>query len=376
MNQNNTYERLLDEVTSGASVEPRDYQARIIQRAWREYESGTIRSVLVHSPTGSGKTVIALLIAAGLQLRHGLKIGWVAMRRNLLEQAKKEIEQRQIPVQATFISMFDRNPPSNLDVLIVDEAQHDCTNSMMTIHGIVRPRFIVGLSATPFRVDRLRLCFDSVIRDAGIHQLIQDGYLSPFHHFTIPRFRPEEVAECYLRHVDRWGKSIFYFPTIAQCRRAADRLASGGVSVEVVTGASDREGQLEDFRSGKVQVLVNSQVLVEGMDEPTLKTVFCRPSSCAPTIQMCGRVLRKHPAFPFKQVVQCQETRWPIMRTASAAAQFTWMDGQWRSLTENENIVDISRRTVRALAMTQIALPTFLQQGLRRTRNEARVGIE
>jgi hypothetical protein len=64
------------------------------------------------------------------------------------------------------------------------------------------------------------------------------------------------------------------------------------------------------------------------------------------------------------------------MRTASAAAQFTWMDGQWRSLTENENIVDISRRTVRALAMTQIALPTFLQQGLRRTRNEARVGIE
>jgi superfamily II DNA or RNA helicase len=314
---------------------------------------------------------MALLIAAGLQQKYQLRIGWVAMRRNLLEQARREIEKRGIDVQIKFLSMFEKNPPRDLDVLVVDEAQHDCTNSMMAIHGIVRPKFILGLSATPFRVDRLKLCFDSIIRDAGIHQLIQDGYLSQFQHYTIPRFTVEEVARCYLDDVRRWGKSIFYFHTIAQCNAAAQLLGAAGIAVEVVTGSSDREYQLDAFRRDRVQVLINSQVLVEGMDEPSLKTVFCRPSGCAPTIQMCGRVFRKYSAIPYKQVVQCQETRWPMIRTATAASQFMWIDGQWRTIHANEQLIDISQRTVHALATTNVELPRFLMRG-----NKLKRGLE
>ena len=50
---------------------------------------------------------------------------------------------------------------------------------------------------------------------------------------------------------------------------------------------------------------------------------------------MCGRVLRKHPAVPVKQIVQCARTRWPFVRTAAAAAQFAWQNDEWRSLTLN-----------------------------------------
>ena len=361
-------EELLQSFLQETDVEPRDYQERIVLRTWKEFASGA-RSVMIHSPTGSGKTVMGLLIARGLQQAHGMRIGWVAMRRNLLAQARRENEIKRLGVDLFTLSMFDRNPMNDLDVLIVDEAQHDCCNSMMAIHGLIQPKFILGLSATPYRTDKLKLCFDKVIRDAGIHQLIQDGYLSKYHHYTLPSFQPEEIANAYLRDQERWGKSIIYFHTISDCRKTAKRLQDAGVRVEVVTGSSDRERQLEDFSRGDVRVLINAQVLVEGMDEPSIQTVFVRPSGCSSTTQMAGRVFRKHSDYSFKQVVQCQDTRWPMTRTATAAAQFTWCDGQWRSLSVHEGLVSISQRTVHALAKIEVALPKFLGQPKRSRRD-------
>jgi superfamily II DNA or RNA helicase len=362
-------ERLLDSILDSTHVEPRDYQRRIVLRTWNELEHGA-RSVLIHSPTGSGKTVMGLLVARGLQQAKGLRIGWVAMRRNLLAQAHRENELKKLGVELVTFSMFDRKPPTDLDVIVVDEAQHDCCNSMMAIHGLIKPTFILGLSATPFRTDKLKLCFDKVIRDAGIHALIQDGYLSKFHHYTLPSFQPEEVAHAFLRDQKRWGKSIFYFRTIRDCMKAEKPLRDAGVPVEVVTGSSDRERQLQAFARNELRVLINAQVLVEGVDEPSIQTVFVRPSGCSSTIQMAGRVFRKHADHPCKQVVQCQNTRWPMTRTATAAAQFTWCEHQWRSLAEHEGLVSISQRTVHALAKINVTLPSFLEKPTRTRRDE------
>src|SRR5205823_2713125 len=81
-----------------------------------------------------------------------------------------------------------------LGMLVVDEAQHDAASSMAYLHNRIQPRFILGLSATPFRADRVKLCFDTVLKDAGIARLIQGGYLSPFHHYTLPAYSPAAVA--------------------------------------------------------------------------------------------------------------------------------------------------------------------------------------
>jgi len=360
-------EELLATFLNTGTLQTRDYQRRIVLKTWQEHANGA-RSVLIHSPTGSGKTVMGLLAARGFQESLGMRIGWIAMRRNLLAQVQRENEAKNLGVNLIPISMFDRNPPVELDLLVVDEAQHDCCNSMMAIHGLVKPKFILGLSATPYRTDKLKLCFDKVIRDAGIHQLIQDGFLSEFHHYTLPDFQPQHVADAYLREPNRWGKSIMYFHTIEDCQVACERLRQGGIRVDLVTGSTDRDVQLEQFSRGSIDVLVNAQVLVEGLDEPTIKTVFVRPSGCAPTIQMAGRVFRKLDSIRYKQVVQCQNTRWPITRTATPAAQFTWLDGQWRSLRANEGIVSISQKTVHALAGIEVNLPRFLNKSKARSR--------
>lgn len=343
-------------------VQPRPYQERIIEKTVISFCDKGMRSILIESPTGSGKTVMGLMIARLMQEQLGIRVGWIAMRRYLLSQAAEESRARGINVDAEFISMFEKNPPTGLDLLIVDEAQHDAAQSMANLHQKIQPRFILGLSATPFRADKVKLCFDSVIRDAGIHSLIQDGYLSSFQHFTIPMHTPEKVVGHYTREPERWGRSIFYFHTIEQCQIADRLLKKAGYRSEVVTGSSDRESQLAAFKAGKVDVLSNCMVLSEGFDCPELKTVFCRPSCKGVTVQMAGRVLRKHADVPVKQIVQCQKTRWPFSRTATPDVQYVWMNDSWRSLKANPMINEINNRVLLALARTNVSLPKVLQK--------------
>ena len=352
-----------------SAVEPRPYQQRIVCRALDNYLAKGLRSQLIESPTGSGKTVMGLLVAKGLQDALGVKVGWVAMRRHLLGQAQAENRERGVGVEATFLSMFDKDPPPNLDLLVVDEAQHDAASSMAHIHAVVQPRYILGLSATPFRSDRVKLCFDTVLKDAGIAQLIQDGYLAKFHHYTLPAYTPEVVAKFYATDRPRFGKSVMFFHTLPQCEAARRVLAAHGVRADVVTGSSDRDAQFARFESGAADVLINCMVLTEGFDCPTLQTVFCRPSAKSVTVQMAGRVLRKHPNLAVKNVVQCPKTRWPFARTAVPEVQYTWAGDSWRSLAVNPFIDQINLTTLKALARSEVKLPTFLtKQAPRRTR--------
>ncbi len=165
----------------GVEVESHVYQQRICRKAL-DYFAGSFtdpsgaskppaHSVMVESPTGSGKTIMGLEIARQMQRRYGYSIGWVAMRRNLLVQAEAENRHRRFNVDMKTISMFDKAPP-HVDMLVVDEAQHDAAASMANLHCTLRPQKVLGMTATPYRIDRIKLCFDKVIKDAGIHDLV------------------------------------------------------------------------------------------------------------------------------------------------------------------------------------------------------------
>jgi superfamily II DNA or RNA helicase len=281
------------------------------------------------------------------------------MRRNLLSQAQQENHARGFNVDLRTISMFDKNPPQ-VDMLVVDEAQHDAAMSMANLHCAIGPKKILGLTATPFRTDRIKLCFDKVIKDAGIHQLIQDGYLSRYHHYTIPDYTPESVAAFLLNDTEKWGKTLVFFHRLVQCEACHRQLTAGGIRAEVVTARTNRERQLAEFAAGKIDVLLNMSILTEGFDCPSLATVFCRPSGRACTIQMGGRVFRKHESLDFKQVVQCRRTRHPFIRTALAEEQYSWSGEQWQSLKLNRRIESISDRARQAIARSRSELPKLV----------------
>jgi superfamily II DNA or RNA helicase len=368
---------LVAALAAGVRIEPRDYQARVVARVV-ELLSGPhvdrgvalpeARSVIVESPTGSGKTVIGLLVAKWAQDRLGMRVAWTAMRRNLLAQVQRENDQRGFGIDLLAVSMFDRAPP-RADLLIVDEAQHDATASMASLHAAVGARKVLGLSATPYRADRHGLCFERSVRDAGIRQLVLDGYLSPFAHYTIAGYSPESVAATYLREPTRWGRALVFFRTIAECRACAALLATAGVACEVVTGDSDREAQIERFESGASTVVLSVAVLAEGFDCPGLETVFCRPSGKGPTVQMAGRVLRRAADVPLKRIVQCRATKHPFTASALPAAQYVEADDGWLSIGLNGRVEAVTKRMLELLVRLSKADET--RAGGRRDRRGA-----
>lgn len=410
----------IESIIADSKVEPRPYQRTITTKSndmflgRNENVRGEIeppaRSVLIESPTGSGKTVMGHLVAKALKASFpDLTIGWVAMRRNLLSQAAAENRNLGINVEDIhYISMFDKNPHELLAarqegrpmLMVVDEAQHDAATSMAHLHNRLSPDYILGLTATPFRTDRVKLCFDKVVKDAGIHQLIQAGYLSRYHHYSIPSWDPETVAEHYMQEPERWGLSIFYWLSVSECwefaeilRKNSDRVLarlrerrpdldlSAGL-VEVVVGGGGkaelehRERQIERFRNGEVACLVNCMVLTEGFDAPTLETAWVRDSVKGPTMQMAGRVFRMHPhwkegndqRFRHKKIVQSAQTKWPMLKTAMADEQYLWQSDDWRSLTVNPHIQDIAHRARIAIANTSTELPKYIRDKQKRAR--------
>lgn len=370
----------LDAIIAKTRVEPRPYQRRIVSKAvdmfcgrWKAGDGSlelAARSVMIESPTGSGKTVMALLACKALQSEHkDLTIGWVAMRRNLLAQAANENVEKGINVENIhFVSMFDKSPDKLIEakaagrkvLLVIDEAQHDAASSMAHLHNIIEPQFIMGMTATPFRTDRMKLCFDKVIKDAGIHQLIQDGYLSKFDHFSIPKWDAATVADHYCAEPERWGKSIFYFVNLQECFKLHGIFRERGIVSDVVTGESDWEEQLDMFRNGDLPCLINCMKLTEGFDEPSLQTAWVRDSGKGCTMQMGGRAFRKHADLPVKQIVQSKNTRWPFIRTAMPRMQYLWQNDAWASLQVNPQINQINQNARVAIATTEVALPKFM----------------
>jgi superfamily II DNA or RNA helicase len=242
---------------------------------------------------------------------------------------------------------------------------------MTHLHNVIQPKWILGLTATPFRTDSVRLCFNRIVQDAGIHRLIQDGYLSQYEHYTVPTWDVFQLADHYCADPDRWGKSIFFFHTLDECFALNTLLQARGIRSDVVTGASDRVAQLTAFRRGDLQVVINCMVLTEGFDEPTLQTVWVRPSARGPTMQMAGRALRKCDGISAKRIVQCKQTPHPFPKTAMCRQQYLWQSGEWRTLSINPKLNLCTANVLRALVQTDVDLPKFVKRddGRRRRRN-------
>ncbi|MCQ2395155.1 MAG: DEAD/DEAH box helicase family protein [Kiritimatiellae bacterium] len=319
--------------------EKRKYQEEAVGKCVGAFVDKKCKSVMLVSPVGSGKTYMALETIHRLQEKLGgkLRVNWVAPRVILLQQmmeANRDLYQDNIRP----VSLFDRNPPS-ADLVVLDEAHHEATQTCVLLYEKMKNSMILGLSATPLRTDRMKLSFQETVKTCRIGRLIREGYLSPFNSYLLPKYTVESVAECYLSDPERWGKSIAFFSTILECNRFKELMRRGGVDCEVVTGSSDKELQLARFADGRAQIVANVAMLTEGFDQPDVQSVFARDGSRLPTIQMCGRGLRLAPGKEACNIVQSCETDFKFERVTPAKNAFRLQDGQWLALKDGTKAI-------------------------------------
>jgi hypothetical protein len=165
---------------------------------------------------------------------------------------------------------------------------------------------MLGLTATPQRADGAPLgdVFTALVEGAAYSELLESGDIVPCHVYARPADAPSsgwatDPVTAYQRYTPG-GRAIVFLDRVERCVEWLQKFAANGYRAAVVHGntpADEREKALEDFQSGRLQVLLNVYVLTEGTDLPEADVCILGRGMRHPTtyLQIVGRVLRPAP---------------------------------------------------------------------------------
>lgn len=376
--------KLLDqwpEYTPGRK-ELRPYQKRIVDKIISNFEEKRRKSLFIVA-TGLGKTVIAstatdLLMKQGLSkvlvLCHSTDLAQ-QLHREFWTQIPKSVPTRlfmggeaPVPIDGINFGLYQTLhgylggiDPDAFDLLIVDEAHHALANAFASCMDHLRPRHLMGMTATPWRGDGALI--DSVFGEAIDRVSLVDGmrmgYLSRVEYKLmcdnidwdeVPKLakksvsirdlnkrlflpqRDEAVIDKVLSAMDEVPnpRIAVFSPSIAHAEEFAKKLTSRGVSTANASTSDrvKRKSILMDFSAGRLTAVTSVDVLNEGIDVPDVNIlVFLRAThSRRIFVQQLGRGLRLAPG---KEKVVVLDFVTDIRRLAAVIA----LDREARSKT-------------------------------------------
>lgn len=369
-------------------VRPYPYQAEILADLDAERQVHGRHRNLVVMATGTGKTVVAALDFRRLH-RNGQvdSLLFVAHQEQILTQSLATFRQVMLDgsfgetlvggktptrwrhVFASIQSLHRREiDPEAYDMVIVDEFHHAEAPTYARLLERLRPRVLLGLTATPDRADGrdVRRWFDGrVAVELHLWEALERQLLAPFQYFglhddvDLSRLRWKrgqgydlgELDDLYTGNdararlvlkavrdtvdVDRM-RALGFCVSIAHARFMAEWLTRHGVPSAAVTSHVDRLAQhdlLREFKAGKLRVLFTVDLFNEGVDLPMVDTVLMlRPTESATIfLQQLGRGLRLDDDKPCLTVLDF---------IGGQHANFRF-DLRWRALT------GVSRREIK-----------------------------
>jgi len=319
----------------------RDYQQRLVDEARQSFKEN-IKSVLLCAPTGAGKTVMFSYIAQAAQAK-GKKILILAHRTELIDQISETLEK--FGVTHDFVIAKKQYDPSfNIhigsvltvinrlrvmnkpDLIILDEAHHAALNNSWNRILSHYDCFKLGVTATPCRLDGkgLNATFDKLIIGPTTAELIEQKHLIPFKYYGPPneinfkKFKTvagdwsanesmfEEISKPsivgdVLLHYEKYlmnKKAVVFCINIEHAQIMAETFNRYGVSSACLHSKlkhDEREEIINNFKSGKILVLTNVNIVSEGFDLPDMDgVILLRPTkSLSLYLQQIGRALRK-----------------------------------------------------------------------------------
>lgn len=313
----------------------RPYQVAAVDKVRHAMCEGKLR-VLLYSPTGSGKTEVAMEIVRGA-LNKGKRVAFIANRIELISGASRRFGTAGIahgvlqgantvnlhsPVLIASIQTVASRGLPPVDLIIVDEA-HGCAGSkayqdlLLKKHNLVP---VIGLSATPFSPG-LGKIFEELVSAATIRELIDLDYLVDCEIYSPSEpdltgvkivsgdYQPTQLGKAVDKQelvggiVKHWLKladrkpTVCFATNIAHSLHIVEQFRAAGASAEHIdchTKPEERAATLARVASGETTIISNVAVLAEGWDCPAVEVmILARPTrSLIRYIQMAGRVLR------------------------------------------------------------------------------------
>jgi len=315
----------------------RPYQIQAIELL-RASISKHKRSILC-VPTGGGKTtIVSAMIASAIS--KGKRILFLAHRAELLSQATDRLKSfglapGLIQGKNSQVHMFLnvasvqtlRNRTNRIlppDIIFVDECHLSMAKSYITIFDAYPQAFVVGMTATPTRLDGKPLgdVYSDIVAPISIDLLTGQGFLCSVRKFVAKEkvdlsgvhmvagdynsqelFQKYDKANLYAGVVDNYNKFaigrqfIVFCVNVAHSKKTAQMFREAGISCEHLDGESteqERNSTISQFRAGLIRGISNVALFTEGFDVPNVSCVILNRAtkSLALYLQMIGRGLR------------------------------------------------------------------------------------
>ncbi|MGE4585687.1 MAG: DEAD/DEAH box helicase [Sphaerochaeta sp.] len=214
--------------------------------------------------------------------------------------------------------------PKAFSYLVVDEAHHAVAPVIRRSLQYFEPDFLIGLTATPQRLDQKRLeeVFGTYRSPLDLKQAIDQGIVANVRAYRIEtnlnlsevRFNGRDylnadlertlvvdsrnrlIADVLKRYFTDGQKGLVFCVNVEHTKQLAALLGEAGLSARAVDGKTcDIDAVVKEFRFGSLQFLCSCNLLTEGWDVPEVEVlVMARPTiSKVLYVQQLGRGLRK-----------------------------------------------------------------------------------
>ena len=324
--------------------QPRGAQIEALYHLKKTRDEGFDKGVVV-AATGIGKTYLAAFDSRDYQ-----RILFIAHREEILRQAYRSFGNvrplsergffmggmKETHKDIIFASVQSLGKEENLhlfdphyfDYIVIDEFHHAVASNYQRILQYFKPRFLLGITATPDRLDSkdvLAICDYNVVYEAPLKKAINHGWLVPFRYYAIydetinydqltyrnGRYQTEELEDALNIHqraelVFNHYKKYRSVRALGFCvsKRHADFMSEyfneqGILACAVYSGDGGaqtlpREEALTKLSKGEIQVIFSVDMFNEGLDIAALDMVLMLRPTESPTIfmQQLGRGLR------------------------------------------------------------------------------------
>lgn len=326
-----------------------DYQAEMKERidtAFRSYQS-----VMVQMPTGTGKTVLLSEVVKSEERRMKNPCVWIVVhRRELVEQIRETLDTMLSSPSSTsdvttsllsdnsrikvmsiqWLSKHYQEMEESPSLIVIDEAHHAVAKTYKEVMDTFSEAKKLGLTATPCRLTQRGFTdlFDVLLMSWSAKRFIAIGRLSLYDYMSIKAdsedqrrilgltkrgadgdfslkemsekldVRPsiKRLCETILRYATD-KKGITYAIDITHAEHIAEEYRRHGINAVAIsskTAKEERRTNIERFKEGEIQVLVNVDLFGEGFDCPDVEFIqLARPTlSLAKYLQQVGRGMR------------------------------------------------------------------------------------
>lgn len=334
-------------------VNPNEMQKAALQELQTLVDNGEKRGLVV-SATGTGKTYLGAFAVKKFQPKKFL---YVIHREQIAKKALKSFykviggaksdygmltgNEQNINAKYIFATVqtlsqphvLDRFSKEEFDYILIDEAHRSAAPSYQRILQYFTPDFLLGMTATPERMDEknvyeifdYNLAYEIRLRDA-----LEEKMLTPFHYVGVEDYEAngeiidetsnlshlvsKKRVDYILHELDYYGycgdkpKGLVFCSRVDEAKKLAEEFTQRGYNAIALTNNDSetaRQRAIDSLEKGKIQYIITVDLFNEGVDIPAVNQIVMlrNTQSSIVFVQQLGRGLRKYPGKEYVTVL-------------------------------------------------------------------------